>query len=47
MQSIDAALAAINALKPNEKLVYSQIAKKYGVDPGTLSRRHRDSLSEA
>ncbi|EMD67027.1 hypothetical protein COCSADRAFT_56332, partial [Bipolaris sorokiniana ND90Pr] len=41
MQSIDAALAAINALKPNEKLVYSQIAKKYGVDPGTLSRRHR------
>ena len=27
MQSIDAALAAINALKPNEKLVYSQIAK--------------------
>ncbi|KAH7548763.1 hypothetical protein BM1_10929 [Bipolaris maydis] len=41
MQPIDAALAAIDALKPNEKLVYSQIAKKYGVDPGTLSRRHR------
>jgi hypothetical protein len=32
MSSIDAALAAVNSLKPEEKLVYTQIAAKYGVD---------------
>ena len=41
MQPIDAALAAIDALKPGEKPVYAKIARKFGVDPVTLSRRHR------
>jgi len=41
MEPIDAALAAINASGPREKLVYAQIAKRYGVKPTTLTRRHQ------
>jgi hypothetical protein len=41
MSSIEAALKAIEALEPGEKLVYSQIAAKYGVDRTTLARRHQ------
>lgn len=41
MEPIDAALAAIHALQPGEKLVYAQIARKYNVDPRTLARRHK------
>jgi hypothetical protein len=40
MSSIEAALAAIESLEPREKLVYTQIAAKYGVDRRTLARRH-------
>jgi hypothetical protein len=41
MSSIEAALAAIEALQPGEKLVYTRIAKQYGVDRSTLARRHQ------
>ena len=41
MSSIEAALAAIESLKPGEKLVYTKIADKYGVDRRTLARRHQ------
>jgi hypothetical protein len=41
MQLVDAALAAIDALKPGEKHLYAKIARKFGVDLVTLSRRHR------
>ena len=41
MSPIEAALAAIEALEPGEKLVYAQIARKYGVAVSTLSQRHR------
>jgi transposase-like protein len=41
MEPIDAALAAVDALEPGEKLVYAQIAKKHGVEPTTLRRRHQ------
>jgi hypothetical protein len=41
MEPIDAALAAVDALEPGEKLVYAQIVKKYGVEPTTLRRRHQ------
>ena len=41
MSSIEAALAAIKALEPGEKLVYTQIAAQYGVDRRTLARRHQ------
>jgi hypothetical protein len=41
MSSIEAALAAIESLKPGEKLVYTDIAAKYGVDRRTLARRHQ------
>lgn len=34
------ALAAINAPKLGEKLVYQQIAERYGIDRMTLTRRH-------
>jgi hypothetical protein len=40
MSSIEAALAAIELLKPGEELVYTDIAAKYGVDCRTLARRH-------
>jgi hypothetical protein len=45
MSSIDAALAAIDALKPGEKLVYTHIAAEYGVDRTTLARRHQGVAS--
>jgi hypothetical protein len=41
MSSIEAALAAIESLEPGEKLIYTQIAAKYGVDRRTLARRHQ------
>jgi transposase-like protein len=48
MSSIEAALAAIESLKPGEKLNYTQIAKQYGVERSTLARRHQGtSVSRA
>jgi hypothetical protein len=41
MGSIEAALAAIESLKPGEKLVYTQIAREYDVEPTTLAHRHK------
>jgi hypothetical protein len=38
---IEAALAAIELLKPGEKLVYAQIARQYGVEPTMLACRHK------
>jgi hypothetical protein len=40
MSPIEAALAAIKALEPGEKLIYTHIAAKYGIDRTTLARRH-------
>ena len=39
--TIEAALQAIDALDIGEKPRYAEIARKYGVDRSTLSRRHR------
>ncbi|EUC27240.1 hypothetical protein COCCADRAFT_112214, partial [Bipolaris zeicola 26-R-13] len=41
IEPINAALEAIAALEPGEKLVYAQIARKFGVEPSTLRRRHQ------
>ena len=41
MPGIDEALAEIASLEPGEEIVYTQIAKKHGVDRSTLARRHR------
>jgi transposase-like protein len=41
MSSVEAALAAVESLKPGEKLVYARIARKYGVEPTTLAQRHK------
>jgi hypothetical protein len=41
MSPIEAALAAIKALEPGGKLVYTHIAAKYSVDRTTLARRHK------
>ena len=41
MEPIEAALAAIESLGPGESINYTAIAKKYGVERSTLSRRHR------
>jgi hypothetical protein len=41
MDSIEVALADIESLRPGEKINYTKIAKKHGVDQSTLSRRHR------
>jgi hypothetical protein len=41
MAPIDDAIAAIEALKPGEKLVYQTFADKYGVNRVTLARRHK------
>jgi hypothetical protein len=41
MSSIEAALPAIESLKPGEKLVYTDYAAKYGVDCRTLAQRHQ------
>jgi hypothetical protein len=40
MTGISDALAEVNNLKPGEELVYTNIAKKHGVDRSTLSRAH-------
>jgi hypothetical protein len=45
MSPIEAALAAIKALEPGEKLIYTQIAAKYGVDRRTLARRHQGATT--
>lgn len=41
MGDIKAALAALESLKPGEKVNYTQIAAQYDVDRTTLSKRHR------
>jgi hypothetical protein len=41
MAPIDDALAAIEALKPGEKLLYQRFADQYGVDRTILARRHK------
>jgi hypothetical protein len=41
MPGISDALAEIHKLKPGDKLVYTNIALKHGVDRNTLSRAHR------
>jgi transposase-like protein len=41
MSPILDAIAAINALKPGEKIQYAKVARKYGVDRMTLTRRHQ------
>jgi len=41
MPGINDALEQIRRLKPEEKLVYTHIAEKHGVDRNTLSRAHR------
>jgi hypothetical protein len=41
MSSIEAALAAIESLKPGEKPNYTKIANKYGCSRTTLARRHQ------
>jgi transposase-like protein len=41
MTPIEAALAAIKSLSISNSINYTKIAKEYGVDQNTLSRRHR------
>jgi hypothetical protein len=41
MDNLEAALAAIDALGPDESFTYTEIAKKYGVVRSTLTRRHQ------
>jgi hypothetical protein len=41
MAPIDLALEYLHSLNPEEKINYTQIAKKFGVDRSTLSRRYR------
>lgn len=41
MAPIDLALEYLQSLDPEEKINYTQIAKKFGVDRSTLSRRYR------
>lgn len=43
MASIEAAIAAIEALKPGESFTYTEIAAAHGVERVTLSRRHQQS----
>ncbi|KAF1940611.1 hypothetical protein EJ02DRAFT_311375, partial [Clathrospora elynae] len=38
---IEAALAALESLKSGEKISYTQIAAKHGVERRTLARRHQ------
>jgi hypothetical protein len=47
MGSIEAALAAIESLKPGEKLVYAQIAREYDFEPTTLARRHKGASTSS
>ncbi|KAF2844228.1 hypothetical protein T440DRAFT_473560 [Plenodomus tracheiphilus IPT5] len=42
MSSIKAALAAIDAQKPREKVNYKKIAEQYSCSRVTLARRHQD-----
>jgi len=41
MAKLEAALAEIDNLNPEEELVYTKIAEKHGVSRTTLSRVHR------
>jgi hypothetical protein len=41
MSSIEAALAAIESLKPGEQFGYRQIAAEYHCNSTTLARRHQ------
>jgi hypothetical protein len=41
MGSIEAALAAIESLKPGEKVNYNQVAEQYNVQRVTLAQRHQ------
>jgi hypothetical protein len=41
MSAIEAALAAIDALEPGEKINYTQISNQHGVVRSTLTRRHQ------
>ncbi|KAF2194631.1 hypothetical protein K469DRAFT_706108 [Zopfia rhizophila CBS 207.26] len=41
MDPMEAALAALESLKPGERLNYTATAKKFGVGRDALSRRHR------
>jgi len=41
MGSIEAAVAAIEALEPRKPLLYTSVAETYGVERVTLSRRHQ------
>jgi hypothetical protein len=41
MSSVEAALAAIGLLESGEKIIYTQIVAKYGVDRRTPARRHQ------
>ncbi|KAF1363826.1 hypothetical protein EJ07DRAFT_172717 [Lizonia empirigonia] len=44
MSDLEAALQALDALKPGEDPRYAQVAREYGVDRTTLSRRHQQEL---
>jgi hypothetical protein len=39
MDPIDAAIAYLESLDPTEKINYTQVAKNYGVNCSTLSKR--------
>jgi hypothetical protein len=41
MSPIEDALASLESLKPGEKPCYAKVAREYGCDRNTLSRRHR------
>ena len=41
MSAIEAALTAIDALEPGEKINYTKISNQYGVVRSTLARRHQ------
>ena len=41
MDPIEAALAALESLKPGEPFTYTEYADKYGCNRTTLSKRHR------
>ena len=41
MESIEAALTAIESLEPGETPNYTKIAQEYGVVRSTLTRRHQ------
>lgn len=39
MAPIDEAIAELESLKPGDSINYTEVAKQYGVDHSTLSRR--------